>query len=49
MVSPPAIVQRLVDRLSQEGTPAKANHVAAYLRRIYRWGMNRRYCTANPA
>lgn len=45
----PAIVQRLVDRLAQEGTPAKANHVAAYLRRIYRWGMNRGHCTNNPA
>ena len=45
----PAIVQRLVDRLAQEGTPAKANHAAAYLRRIYRWGINRGHCTENPA
>ncbi|MCH4563387.1 hypothetical protein MKP05_09620 [Halomonas sp. EGI 63088] len=45
----PAIVQRLVDRIAQAGTPAKANHVVAYLRRIYRWGMNRGHCTANPA
>ncbi|GHC19187.1 site-specific integrase [Aidingimonas halophila] len=45
----PAIVQRLVDRIAKEGTPAKANHVAAYLRRIYRWGINRGHCTTNPA
>ncbi|MBB3184717.1 site-specific recombinase XerD [Halomonas fontilapidosi] len=45
----PDIVQRLADRIAQEGTPAKANHVVAYLRRIYRWGMNRGHCTDNPA
>ncbi|TFH86620.1 integrase [Billgrantia azerbaijanica] len=45
----PAIVQRLVDRLARDGTPAKANHVAAYLRRIYRWGINRGHCSSNPA
>lgn len=45
----PAIIQRLVDRVAREGTPAKANQMAAYLRRIYRWGINRGYCTDNPA
>lgn len=45
----PAIVQRLVDKMAAEGTPAKANHVAAYMRRIYRWGINRGYATSNPA
>ena len=45
----PAIVQRLVDKMAAEGTPSKANHVAAYMRRLYRWGINRGYATSNPA
>lgn len=43
------VVQRLVDSLADKGTPATANHVAAYLRRVYRWGINRGHCQSNPA
>ncbi|WP_282235838.1 phage integrase central domain-containing protein [Salinicola endophyticus] len=45
----PALVQRLVDRIASDGTPAKANHLLRYLRRLFRWGINRGYCDTNPA
>jgi site-specific recombinase XerD len=34
--------------LALEG-PSKANHVLRYLRRLFRWGMQRGHCTDNPA
>ena len=33
-----ALVQRIVDRLADEGTPSKAAHVLRYLRRVLQWG-----------
>jgi hypothetical protein len=47
----PAMIQRLVDLLADgEGTPAKANHVLRYLRRLIAWGMRTDdTITANPA
>ncbi|WP_261389747.1 tyrosine recombinase XerC [Halomonas denitrificans] len=45
----PALVQRIVDKIAAEGTPAKANHLLRYLRRLFRWGINRGYCDSNPA
>ena len=45
----PALVQRLVDKIAAEGTPSKANHLLRYLRRLFRWGINRGYCDSNPA
>lgn len=45
----PALVQRLVDRIAADGTPSKANHLLRYLRRLFRWGINRGYCDDNPA
>lgn len=45
----PALVQRLVDKIAAEGTPSKANHLLRYLRRLFRWGINRGYCETNPA
>lgn len=45
----PALVQRLVDKIAAAGTPSKANHLLRYLRRLFRWGINRGYCKANPA
>ena len=45
----PALVQRLVDKIAAEGTPSKANHLLRYLRRLFRWGINRGYCDTNPA
>ncbi|MCM2131429.1 site-specific integrase [Larsenimonas rhizosphaerae] len=45
----PALIQRLIDRIAGEGTPSKANHILRYLRRVFRWGINRGYCDTNPA
>ncbi|WP_261517299.1 site-specific integrase [Chromohalobacter canadensis] len=45
----PALVQRIVDKIAAEGTPSKANHLLRYLRRLFRWGINRGYCDSNPA
>ena len=43
------LIQRLVDKIANEGKPTKANSVLRYLRRLFRWGMNRGHCKANPA
>jgi len=45
----PALVQRIVDRLADEGTPSKAAHALRYLRRVLQWGRNRGYLESNPA
>lgn len=45
----PALVQRLVDKIADEGTPSKAAHVLRYLRRVLQWGRNRDYLDTNPA
>ncbi|MGY3265855.1 site-specific integrase [Lysobacter sp. HA35] len=44
-----AHIQRIVDRLDNEGTPTKANKVLRYLRLLFRWGVNRGLCPHNPA
>ena len=43
------LIQRLVDKIANEGKPTKANSVLRYLRRLFRWGMNRGHCKVNPA
>ncbi len=43
------LIQRLVDNIANEGRPTKANSVLRYLRRLFRWGMNRGHCKDNPA
>ncbi|WP_095155737.1 tyrosine recombinase XerC [Pseudomonas sp. Irchel 3E13] len=47
----PALIQRLVDKIADEGTPSKAAHVLRYLRRLLQWGRNRGIgnLTENPA
>ncbi|HCE8324850.1 TPA: integrase [Pseudomonas aeruginosa] len=45
----PALVQRLVDRIAEEGAPSKAAHVLRYLRRVMQWGRNRGYLQINVA
>lgn len=45
----PALVQRMVDKIAADGTPSKANHLLRYLRRLFRWGINRGHCEDNPA
>lgn len=44
-----ALVQRIVDRLADEGTPSKAAHALRYLRRVLQWGRNRGFLESNPA
>jgi site-specific recombinase XerC len=44
-----ALVQRIVDRLADEGTPSKAAHALRYLRRVLQWGRNRGFLEINPA
>lgn len=45
----PALIQRLVDRIADEGTPSKAAHALRYLRLVMQWGRNRGYLDTNPA
>lgn len=45
----PAVMQRIVDHIAGQGTPTKANALLRYLRRVFRWGVNRGLCTNNPA
>jgi site-specific recombinase XerC len=45
----PPLMQRLVDRIAEDGTPTKANHLLRYLRRVFHWGVNRGHCKDNPA
>ncbi|WP_311968558.1 integrase [Pseudomonas baltica] len=45
----PALVQRIVDRLADDGTPSKAAHALRYLRRVMQWGRNRGFVDVNPA
>jgi hypothetical protein len=52
-ITPPNI-QRLVEALAKgdpgnKPTPAKANHVLRYLRRLFAWGIRLGYCSGNPA
>jgi site-specific recombinase XerC len=44
-----ALVQRIVDRIADEGTPSKAAHALRYLRRVLQWGRNRGFLEMNPA
>ena len=45
----PALIQRLIDRIADEGTPSKAAHALRYLRLVMQWGRNRGYLDSNPA
>jgi site-specific recombinase XerC len=45
----PALVQRVIDKIAQEGTPSKAAHALRYLRRVMQWGRNRGFVDVNPA
>ena len=42
------LVQKLIDKLSQDRGPSSANHVLRFIRRVFRWGLNRGFCTKNP-
>ncbi|WP_341522178.1 integrase [Pseudomonas sp. G.S.17] len=45
----PALVQRIIDKIAQEGAPSKAAHALRYLRRVMQWGRNRGFVEVNPA
>jgi site-specific recombinase XerC len=45
----PALVQRIIDKIAQEGKPSKAAHALRYLRRVMQWGRNRGFVKDNPA
>ncbi|SFC76926.1 hypothetical protein SAMN05216577_110100 [Pseudomonas citronellolis] len=45
----PALVQRIVDSIADQGTPSKAAHALRYLRLVLQWGRNRGYLDSNPA
>ncbi len=45
----PSLIQRLIDKIAEDGTPSKAAHVLRYLRLLLQWGRNRGYVEANPA
>lgn len=44
-----ALIQRIIDKIAQEGTPSKAAHALRYLRRVMQWGRNRGFVADNPA
>lgn len=44
-----ALIQRIVNRLADEGTPSKAAHVLCYLRRVLQWSRNGGYLDSNTA
>ncbi|NNA99321.1 site-specific integrase [Pseudomonas gessardii] len=45
----PALIQRVIDKIAQEGKPSKAAHALRYLRRVMQWGRNRGFVKDNPA
>lgn len=44
----PELWQRIVDLVAEQ-TPTQANQMLRYVRRVFRWGVNRGYCRHNPA
>ena len=45
----PALIQRIIDSIADQGTPSKAAHALRYLRLVMQWGRNRGYLDTNPA
>lgn len=45
----PALIQRIIDSIADQGTPSKAAHALRYLRLVMQWGRNRGYLDSNPA
>lgn len=43
------LVQRIVDKIAEQGTPSKAAHMLRYLRLVLQWGKNRGYVDENVA
>lgn len=42
------LMQKIIDKIADQGTPTKANSLLRYLRRMFRWAKNRGYCDINP-
>lgn len=45
----PALIQRIIDSIADQGTPSKAAHALRYLRLVMQWGRNRGFLDTNPA
>ncbi|MFK0924058.1 tyrosine recombinase XerC [Pseudomonas aeruginosa] len=43
------LVQRLIDKIAEQGTPSKAAHALRYLRLVLQWGKNRGFVDENVA
>lgn len=43
------MVQRLIDGITAQRGPSAASHALRYLRRLFKWAMNRGHATSNPA
>lgn len=44
----PPLMQKIIDKIADQGTPTKANALLRYLRRMFRWAKNRGFCDVNP-
>lgn len=42
------LMQKIIDKIADQGTPTKANALLRFLRRMFRWAKNRGYCDSNP-
>jgi site-specific recombinase XerD len=42
------LMQKIIDKIADQGTPTKANSLLRYLRRMFRWAKNRGFCDHNP-
>lgn len=45
----PALIQKIVDTIADQGTPSKAAHALRYIRLVLQWGRNRGFLDSNPA
>jgi len=44
----PALVQKLIDGLTETRGPSSAKHCYSYIKRVFNWGIARGYCASNP-
>jgi hypothetical protein len=44
----PPLMQKIIDKIADQGTPTKANSLLRYLRRTFRWAKNRGFYEITP-
>ncbi|ALO46616.1 site-specific integrase [Pseudohongiella spirulinae] len=44
----PALVQKLIDGITETRGPSSAKHCHSYIKRVFNWGIARGYCASNP-